>query len=311
MNVQTEFIPGKLRGAKKPPADGSGIIVAGKTNRKPALYAGAEFVASLEESADLKKEREHFDSEEGKKEHTELCATIKRDLAAPAVIVEKDGETKSKDNFPAPPADEPILIRRAMVTAEGLFLEEAVDKVVWVNRSINLIAQNIASVPLRVMRRKADGSNAEPDVDTPAARKLLRLLERPNAHQSGSDLIEAIVFWMMTRQCLLWMMGNKREFTKPNEMTKTPPVALYCLPAHRCTGMMDGGSLLYYRVNGSGKSIPAWQVIRLGFYNPKEELRCLSPLSAAYQCADMDYATELFNANFFDSGLKPSGPGND
>lgn len=295
-----------------------GAIAVGRSAGDPALYKGARRFAQLEEkifgveskewSEEMTQELKYLESSKGKEEHAETCkailAGINRDALEAATRARHDNE-KLAD----PPANEPILIRRVTVPPEGLFLEEAVDKVPWVNRCLNLKALNIGSVPIRTMRRQNGDAPAVPDRDTPIARELLRLLERPNAHQSGTDLIEAISTWMNTRQALVWMMWEpKRAQTKPDEAKGHLPAALYCLPAHRCVGMMWGGSLLYYRVTGAGGlAIPAWQIIRLGFYNPKEEFRCLSPLSAAYQVADTDYAMDLYNSNIFENGLKLSG----
>jgi HK97 family phage portal protein len=242
-------------------------------------------------------------------EHKNICQKIIQGFTRGEIDAAMRASHKGEE-LPSPPAREPILIRRVTVPPEGLFLEEAVDKVPWVNRCLNLKAMNIGSLPLRVMRRQKNPEEpAENDTESTQARHLLRLLERPNAHQSGTDLIEAISIWMNTRQALVWMMWEpKRQETKPEEAKGKLPAALYCLPAHRCVGMMWEGSLLYYRVTGAGGlSIPAWQIIRIGYYNPKEEFRCLSPLSASFQCADTDYAMDLYNSNIFENGLKTSG----
>lgn len=309
-------------------ADGTGTGVARSKERTgPALYRGAKFVKELEVSPEIKKDLEYLDTKEGIAEHNEVATRIIREVGVrfslvdylrkdndPAAAAGNQGTNPSKKTLPAPPTKEPVLIVRSTVPPEGLFLEEAVDKCIWINRCLNLKAQNLASVPLRVMRR-VGGRNAQGEADSDdqsdVARNILRLIERPNAHQSGTDLIEAISFWMNVRQSLVWMAwgdSDNPQNTKPEQAKQGPPSALYCLPAHRAIGMMQGGSLLYYRITGSrGLAIPAWQIIRIGFYNPKEELRCLSPLSAGFQVADTDYATELWNANFFEQGTKPSG----
>ena len=309
-------------------SDGGGAIFRSEQQKEFALARGAQSVAERHPLSrkfqegfstdvpaweDCAAALEWFRADENKSAVKDLERRAQDDYAAywKHRIKEICGRsTHPGEKLPEPPADEPILIRRAMVPPEGLFLEEAVDKVPTVNRCLNIKALNIASVPLRVMRRQggknADGP-AEVDIDSPEARSFVRLLERPNAHQSGSDLIEAISFWMNTRQCLLWMMWPKRELTTFEESQKTPPVALYCLPAHRTVLFLNGATPLYYRLNSAGMSIPAWQVIKIGFYNPKEELRSISPLSACFQTADTDYAIDLFHANFFENGTRLSG----
>lgn len=291
--------------------------------RDPALHTGAQRSLELEKqlfgveskswAKEIADELKELQSESEQKKHKDLSLRILSGFMREELDARIDGalgkSSHAGEKLQDPPAIEPILIRRVTVPPESSFLEEAVDKVPWVNRCLNLKALNIGTVPIRAMRRQKGDNPAEIDEDSPKARALLRLLERPNAHMSGTDLIEAISTWMNTRQALVWMMWDPKRAETTQEQAKGKlPNALYCLPAHRCVGMMWEGSLLYYRVTGAGGlSIPAWQIIRIGFYNPKEEFRCLSPLSAAFQCADTDYAMDLYNSNIFENGLKLSG----
>lgn len=289
--------------------DSSFAVSSTGEREKPSLYRGAEFIGKLKQADDVSEVLKKLEGEDKDAKflakHNEICEAIATEFRNHKI--KAAGE---KNALRVPPANEPLLSFRTVVPPEGINLEEAVDKAVWVNRCLNIIAENVASVPLRVMRRKGgvNGTDAgEPDFTSPPALELQRLLERPNAHQSGTDIIEAISIWMNVRQCLLWMMWEpKRSDTKFEEAKKLPD-ALYCLPAHRSIGMMKEGALYYWRVSSIGLAIPNWQVIRMGYYNPKEEFRGLSPLSAAFQSADTDYATELFYANKFDRGLLGTG----
>ena len=199
---------------------------------------------------------------------------------------------------------EPALMRRTSVPPEALQLEEAAAKNVWVYSCLHIIASNIGSVPLKVVRQKADGTTEDDTSET--ARAIIRLLERPNSQMSGNDLIEAIAFWMNLRQALIWMQWPDWPTTQPG--VNGPPANLLILPAHRTVGLVDKSQrLAAWQVRDAGLTVPAWQVVRLGFYNPKDELRSLSPVSAAWQAADTDYAVELGHANFFENGMRLSG----
>lgn len=305
-------IPSRPTVRHSAPPVGSSLV---KSERgKPALYEGRDYWNKqhpLSKSADIEEEvketLEYLKTEQGEQEHKETCTRI---LAGLTQRARRSAKQTSEEPFAPPPAQEPIIVRRTTVPPEGLFLEEATDKVGFIYRANMLKALNIASVPLRVMRRPGGaGGNeqAEPDTESVAARHLLRLIARPNSHMSGTDLIEAISVWMNTRQALVWMYFEKGEQTTPQEAQGKVPVALYIIPSNRAIGMLSGGSLLYYRLTGSqGISVPAWQVIRVGFYNVKEELRCLSPLSATFQTADTSYSIELWNSQFFENGARPS-----
>lgn len=289
--------------------DGTLASISKRGPGAPALHGGAERGDDLEK-AQL---RDGFVAECVKQaeEGDELVKELKIQLSSARI---RQAGADEKDKLPLPPANEPIFIRRIVIPPDPLRLEEAVDKVVWVKRCLDIIANSIASIPIRVMRRSGGRfgtDQGEPDYESPAARLLLRLLERPNAHQSGTDLVEAMSIWMNVRQCILWMMWEPgRARTKVEEASKGAPRALYCLPAHRSVGMMSEGSLYYWRINGAAgeySAIPAWQTIRIGDYNPKEELRGNPPLLSAFQTADTEYATEIYHANLFERGLMVSG----
>lgn len=200
---------------------------------------------------------------------------------------------------------EPVLMKRMAIPPEALHLEEAVDKNVWVYRCCNIIARNIESTPLRAVRKQANGETV-PDTSE-AGKKLLALLRKPSPSSplSGNDLIGALAFWMNVRQAFLWM-----QFPEGATAEKSgPPQNLYVLPANKVKGIPNSfGQLMAWKVTGTEiPPIPAWQVIRLGFFNPKDEHRGLSPTSVAFQAADTDYAAELHNARFFENGAKLSG----
>lgn len=290
--------------------DGVLASVSKQTALLPALHGGGDRIEGLDK-AQLRNE---FVAECVKiaESNNDPLAKELDSLLREARVGQAGNDESSK--LPLPPANEPIFIRRMVIPPDPLRLEEAVDKVVWVKRCLDIIAQSIASIPIRVMRRNGGRfgtDTGEPDYSSDSAKLLLRLLERPNAHQSGTDLIEAMSIWTNVRQCILWMMWEpKRAQTTPQETKNAPPRALYCLPAHRSVGMMSEGSLYYWRINGAAgqySSIPAWQTIRIGDYNPKEELRGNPPLLSAFQAADTEYATEIYHANLFERGLMVSG----
>src|SRR6185437_3641799 len=287
----------------------SGVVSIAKRETSLALHQGADRIAVLEKL----QQKEEFTAQCVKIASGEDALAKELDSLLREARIGQAGKNE-KQKLPLPPADEPVFIRRIIVPPEPIRLEEAVDKVVWVKRCLDLVAQSVSSIPMRVMRRKGGrfGTDpGEPDYESEPARRLLRLLERPNAHQSGTDLLEAMSIWTDVRQLILWMMWEPgRARTKPSEAKNNPPEALYCLPAHRAVGMMSEGSLYYWRINGAAgdySSIPAWQTIRVGDYNPKEELRGNSPLASAFQTADTEFATEVYHANLFERGLLVSG----
>src|SRR6185437_7268013 len=212
--------------------DGTLAHVSKRALGDPALHVGAKRVDDLEvrqindKDGFVAKCIKFGESPEGKAALREIEQELREGR------IRQAGADDNK-KMPLPPANEPVFIRRIVVAPDPLRYEEATDKVVWVKRCLDIIANSIASIPIRVMRRSGGrfGTDAgEPDYESDSARLLLRLLERPNAHQSGSDLIEAMSIWTNVRQCILWMMWEPgRARTKQEEAAKVAPRALYCL----------------------------------------------------------------------------------
>jgi HK97 family phage portal protein len=199
---------------------------------------------------------------------------------------------------------EPLIQRKPpTVNPEALRYEDAFERNAWIYRAVIAKASNIGEVPLKVTRLMADGSRQ--DDNSPNAQAILKLMNRPNSKMAGNDLLEAIVITKNLRQCLLWMSWGAPEDGKPG--TKTPPKNLFVLPAHKTFAKTDQNKLMGWQVRDTQTFIPAWQVIQLAFYNPRDPYRGLPPASAAFQSADTDYALEIHHANFFENGMKLSG----
>lgn len=204
--------------------------------------------------------------------------------------------------------NEPVIGRRGDGQPERLPLELAACLNVWAYRCRRALMANISSAPL-IGRNKKTGELIDTnkgDALAVAARDLLALIENPNSEQSGNDLVESIVDWMNVRQAFIWMVPTNDSPTDD----KKRPILLKMLPAERVAPVRDKfGLLTAWEVKGGAAPliIPEWQVIRIGFHNPKDPLRGLPPMSVAFMSADLGYAIQLHHIGYFDRGAKLSG----
>jgi HK97 family phage portal protein len=204
----------------------------------------------------------------------------------------------------------PVVGRRWDGNPEKLPLELAASINVWAYRARRAIMAAFNSAPPICRDKRTNeiiGLGKKKSPLARAAQEYLDFLARPNSEMSGNDLFDAIVDWMNVRQAFLWMVPASDS----SEDTKKRPDVLHLLPAGRVYPKKDGVRLVGWEVRyGDGKvkeTIPAWQVIRIGFHNTLDPLRGLPPMSVGFTAADLGYAIDLHHVGYFDRGMKLDG----
>lgn len=207
---------------------------------------------------------------------------------------------------------EPALQRQIGRTPSVLRLEEAVEKISWVFRSIRVIYTNIGSVRLKVNRVQKDGTE-EPD-NSEKAQRLLRIIHRPNSMLAGNDFMEIITMQMNIREAFVWMQfpdgARPRNGVVSLNGKPVEPDHLFVLDASRMHKIheKESNKLAGWQLRGiNPHSFQLWEIIRIGMHNPKDAERGLSPLMPSFNAADVEYATELHDANFFERGARMTG----
>ena len=191
---------------------------------------------------------------------------------------------------------------------EQLPLEEAYAKVPAVFRALRVIYSNVAMVPLEPIRTKPK-DDPKKDNSTQAARKLTRLIQRPNVWMAGNDLIEWIGLWYNLREALVWMRFPSDAQFDGFRYDK-PPIELRVLPPDRVDAELINGRLVSWNLklaDGRKISIPQQDIIRIAMPNPRNDVRGLGPASPLVQEADTSFAANIHASKFFDRGIKVSG----
>lgn len=160
---------------------------------------------------------------------------------------------------------------------------------------VRLIAETIATLPVTVLERGADGNKvARPD------HELFALLhDSPNADQTATEFIEGLFLALLTHG-----NGFAEKVFSGERLTALQPIDAAAMVLHRTNG--DGD--LRYRFNDRGKSydLPADKIFHLKGFGAGGDLG-LSPVAFARQTLGIAIATEKAAGSTFANGMRASG----
>lgn len=183
----------------------------------------------------------------------------------------------------------------------------------WTRRSFAALAQEgFARNPVvhRCVRLIAEAANRVPLVAVEEGRRLtqhplLKLLRRPNPHQSGGELLEAVYAYLQTA-------GNAylNAAIADGEVK-----GLFCLRPDRVQVVAgaDGWPEAYaYTSGGRTQTLrqdtaPVSSVLHLALFHPLDDHYGLAPLAAAQQSLDLHNAAARWNKALLDNSARPSG----
>lgn len=164
-----------------------------------------------------------------------------------------------------------------------------------VYRSVRMIAEAAASIPVKI----------EGPVGDEAQHYLNRLLRRPNAHQSGIELRDALMTHLI-------LFGNAYIEVVRGSDNKVD--GLYVLHPHRMRLICDSaGWPRFYDYHGGGtktrhdaNAVPC-PIIHFRLADPSHDHEGLSPLNAARLPIEIHSAANQWNKALFDNAARPSG----
>jgi phage portal protein, HK97 family len=162
-------------------------------------------------------------------------------------------------------------------------------------RCVRMVAEAAASTPLVVFR---DGVRAE--TDDPVA----RLLDQPNAEQSGVEFLEGLHAQLQTAgNAYVEAVGD----AAPEELWALRPDRMKVVPGRG--GWADAWE---YSVDGRSvriaRAADGWApVMQLKLFHPTDDHYGLSPLEAAAFAIDVHNASGAWNKALLDNAARPSG----
>jgi HK97 family phage portal protein len=157
-------------------------------------------------------------------------------------------------------------------------------------RCVRMIAEAASSVPLLIYQRAKEAET----------HPLLDILTRPNPSQTGRELIENIVSYLL-------LAGN--SFIEVSSLDNTPRELMALRPDRiKVVPGVDGWPDHYeYSVHGSIAKLPAESVLHIRMFNPLDDYYGQSPLEAAQRSIDTHNSASAWNKSMLDNAARPSG----
>lgn len=171
---------------------------------------------------------------------------------------------------------------------------------VWVYASVSKIATNISRVPLKFYRKDEGSKDGKVEV---TEGPIVDLFKAPNPHMSSSQLIESTMSYLGISGEAFWILENENNVTKlPTEMWSFHPrrfEPVYDRKSNILLGWKyNGTNTVYFGLN---------EVVQFKYFNPNNDIRGMSPITAAMTSVNQDYYAGQYNEAFFKEGAVTSG----
>lgn len=196
------------------------------------------------------------------------------------------------------PLGQPVWMRRDYTK----FAEEGYRRNVIAHRCIGMIASGAASVPWKLIEKKA--RTARRVVEQHA---LLALLDRPNPLQGSTELCEALfTHRLIAGNAFLHAVGPRGE--APLELHVLRPDRMAIIPG-------AGGVPKAYRYSVDGRSVDIAvdpitgqsRVLHVKNVHPLDDWYGLSPMEAAAYSIDQHNQCAAWNQSLLQNGARPTG----
>jgi HK97 family phage portal protein len=157
-------------------------------------------------------------------------------------------------------------------------------------RAVRMVAEAAASIPLSLY---VDGKEA-------TVHPLQQLLQRPNAGQTGRDLLEGLFAYLMVAGNAYAELVLLDE--RPRELFALRPDRMMVVPSQ--AGWPEAYE---YSVGGQSVRLAREQVLHVKMFNPGDDHYGLAPLEAAARSIDTHNAASAWNKAMLDNAARPSG----
>ncbi len=167
----------------------------------------------------------------------------------------------------------------------------------WLHKAVNVLANNIAPLPLRVARGPVGNT------EYPASHPVNMLLDNPSPEMSPEDLWRQ---WVVDQ-----MLGGEEGIEVVRNRAGSKVVELW--PRQPQTFTVRPESVRYRRVafykiddgNGDPYTLTPEEFIHIKFYNPLQPFRGISPVSAVRLSITIDQLAQAWTRLFFKNNTRP------
>ncbi len=168
----------------------------------------------------------------------------------------------------------------------------------WVFAAVNLIAQRVAGVPLRLFSRTPAGPGPE-ILEHP----VLDLLERPNSLMTRRQFRFTLVTHLeLTGMAFVLVAAN--ALGRPAELWPLSPADLIQIEAGPDTGRPIG-AFVFSGPGGQTVRYRPEEILYFRHPSPRSLLYGASPIEAMAHAYDIDLAVRVYQKNFFRNSARP------
>ena len=171
---------------------------------------------------------------------------------------------------------------------------------VWVYATIKSIAMNISRTPFVAYQGKYGDAEEKEIIEWP---QEYNVFKRPNPFMSMEMLIEAISTYLDLRgEVFLILEGRNNVTEMPKEIWAFDPLRFDPIFVDK------GKTLIGWKYVGlEDVSFALHEIIHIKYFNPYDDYRGLSPLTAAQTSIDQEYFANQYNKAFFKEGAPTGG----
>lgn len=201
--------------------------------------------------------------------------------------------------LPVEPADLARAAGREPAYGDSESLARVYENIVWVYRCISVIAENIASLPMRIVHQRGDE-----EIDISDMKEFDLLLRNPNPYQTRYDFMMESISRLELQGEMFWRIQYA------DEARRKPQMIFADWRSDEVEILPDPENMIAYfirRVNGKEYRFSTDEVFYVRFFNPNSSLRGISPLHAATNTIVLELNAVNYNKQFFKEGMKFSG----
>lgn len=163
---------------------------------------------------------------------------------------------------------------------------------------VNLIASDVAKLPMRVARKRGDHWEA-------TVHDATRLIRKPNAYQNRFQFLQA---WMASK------LTHGNTYALKVRDARGRITSLHILDPKRVRPLVGDDGAVFYELRaerlagiGADVTVPAREIVHDRGLAPFHPLIGLSPLQAAALAVNQGQAIQRQSARFFQNGARPGG----
>ena len=189
---------------------------------------------------------------------------------------------------------------RSILEENGTAVTQPYSQSVWIYACVQAISGNIQRVPFRLYKERPSGREPKIIEKGPA----YDVFTNPNPYMTQELLFSAtMIFLSLYGECF-WILERENITQIPTEIWTFNPTRFKPIIDERTTNILGW---VYMEGTKHEETFPASQIIHIKYFNPYDDIRGMSPITAGQISIDQDFYASQYNINFFKEGCEVGG----